>query len=133
MTTTDCQSPGRRIFISNALAGAGLLLMAPQKALSAVEVLVPNVTGLYPVSVARVATPFGTQDVCRAIREWPGKVAVGGGRYSMGGQTAITAGLQLDMRGMNRLIWLDQATRRVRVQAGRRWRDLQDIINPTAS
>ena len=32
------------------------------------------------------------------LRDWPGKVAIGGGRFSMGGQVAIAGGLHLDMR-----------------------------------
>lgn len=47
----------------------------------------------------------------------------------MGGQVAITSGLHLDMRSMKRLIWLDRPRKLVRVQAGMRWRDLQDIID----
>ncbi|MGH8806534.1 MAG: FAD-binding oxidoreductase [Noviherbaspirillum sp.] len=122
--------PARRAVLFNMLACAGLLATAPQKALCAIELLVPNMTGLYAVSVARVVTPSTSEDVSRAVRDWPGKIAVGGGRYSMGGQIAISGGLHLDMRGMNRLIWLDAQKRLARVQAGMRWRDLQDIIDP---
>ncbi|MCA1856663.1 FAD-binding oxidoreductase [Massilia oculi] len=121
--------PSRRRFLAQALAGAGLLSLSPLPALAA-STLVSNVSGLYPVEVARILAPTSTRQVVQAVRDWPGRIAVGGARYSMGGQTAIRGGLHLDMRGMNRLIWLDPAKKRARVQAGMRWRDLQDALDP---
>lgn len=112
------------------MAGAGLLALSPLHALAAPGIAIPNVTGLYPVEVARVAAPRTTEEVAQAVRAWPGRIAVGGGRYSMGGQVAITGGLHLDMRGMNRLIRLDAGAKVARVQAGMRWRDLQDALDP---
>ena len=110
------------------MAEASLLTLAPARALAAP--LIENVTGLYPVEVARVAAPTSTTEVAAAVRGWPGKIAVGAGRYSMGGQVAIAGGLHLDMRGMNRLVKLDTAARVARVQAGMRWRDLQELLDP---
>ena len=110
------------------MAEASLLTLAPARALAAP--LIENVTGLYPVEVARVAAPTSTAEVAAAVRNWPGKIAVGGGRYSMGGQVAIAGGLHLDMRGMNRLLKLAPAARVARVQAGMRWRDLQELLDP---
>ncbi len=108
------------------LAGVGGLAL-PWQALAAV---VGNVSGLYGVDVARVEVPDGAAAVSALLRAWPGRVAVGGGRYSMGGQVAIAGGLHLDMRRMNRLVWLRAGDKLVRVQAGMRWRDLQDLIDP---
>lgn len=120
----------RRTFLVQALAGAGLMKLRPALAAPASAILIPNITGLYAVEVARIARPVSTQDVAREVDKWPGKIAVGGGRYSMGGQTAVAMGLHLDMRGMNRLVKLDRANRVARVQAGMRWRDLQDVLDP---
>jgi FAD/FMN-containing dehydrogenase len=112
------------------LASAGLFSVAPAQALAAEPLLVPNVTGLYSVRVARIETPRSTSDVAAIVRAWPGQVAIGGGRYSMGGQVAVLDGLHLDMRQMNQLVWLRPADHLVRVQAGMRWRDLQEHIDP---
>jgi FAD/FMN-containing dehydrogenase len=120
----------RRTFLAQALAGAGLLMLRPTAGLCAHAILIPNITGLYAVEVARVAVPMSTADVALEVRSWPGKIAVGGGRYSMGGQTAVAMGLHLDMRRMNKLIQLDRIRRIARVQAGMSWRDLQDILDP---
>jgi FAD/FMN-containing dehydrogenase len=122
--------PPRRRFLAQALAGAGLLTLQLPRAFAAPGNMVPNITGLYPVEVARIAAPSSTEEVAQAIRAWPGKIAVGGSRYSMGGQAAIRGGLHLDMRGMRRLLHLEVQARVARVQAGMRWRDLQDALDP---
>lgn len=120
----------RRTLLAQALLSAGVLALAPAAALAADALLVANVTGLYPVSVARIEAPTSNEQVAAIVRAWPGKVAIGGGRYSMGGQVGIRDGLHLDMRQMNRLIWIRPEERCVRVQSGMRWRDLQDILDP---
>lgn len=122
--------PNRRIFLARSLAGAGLADLAPARAFAAEHPVVQNVTGLYSVQVARAETPRSTGEVATLVRQWPGAVAVGGGRYSMGGQIAVKGGLHLDMRQMNQLVWLRPSDRAVRVQAGMRWRDLQDHLDP---
>ncbi len=122
--------PSRRTFLAQSMASAGVLTFAPALVLAAPTLVVPNVTGLYSVQVAKVVVPATAPEVALAVRGWNGKVAVGGGRYSMGGQVAVRGGLHLDMRQMNRLVWLHAEQRTVRVQAGMRWRDLQDVLDP---
>ena len=48
----------------------------------------------------------------------------------MGGQTAIENGIQIDMRQMTRVLHLDKKNKKITVQAGIRWRDIQDEIDP---
>jgi FAD/FMN-containing dehydrogenase len=121
--------PRRRALVQ-ALVSAGVLGALPAAVLCAPPLVVNNVTGLYPVEVARIDVPKTPAQVADAIRRWPGQVAIGGGRYSMGGQVAVRAGLHLDLREMNGLVWIRPEDRRVRVQAGMRWRELQDILDP---
>lgn len=123
----------RRSFIARTLASAAALGTFPHAASAAAgaaRLVVPNVTRLYDVEVARIEAPSTAEQVAALLHEWTGRVAVGGARYSMGGQIAVTGGLHLDMRPMNRLVWLRAADKRVRVQAGMRWRDLQDVLDP---
>lgn len=120
----------RRTFLVQSLAGAGVVTLAPPSALAAALPPIGNVTGLYDVEVARVVVPRSTSEVVTAVLAWPGRIAVGGGRYSMGGQVAVRAGLHLDMRAMNRLVGLRAGDKTVRVEAGMRWRDLQDVLDP---
>ncbi|HSI56973.1 MAG TPA: FAD-binding oxidoreductase [Ideonella sp.] len=107
-----------------------MLTLAPLSTMAAPPQFVSNVTQLYPVRVSRIERPTSSAAVAAAVRAWPSKVAVGGGCYSMGGQVAIAGGLHLDMRQMNGLVWVRPADKAVRVQAGMRWRDLQDVLDP---
>ena len=97
---------------------------------AALPLQVENVTKLYPVEVSRIDVPSSAAEVAASVKAWKGLVAVGGGRYSMGGQIGVRGGLHLDMRQMNRLVWVKPESRTVRVQAGMRWRDLQDVLDP---
>jgi FAD/FMN-containing dehydrogenase len=119
-----------RKFLSTSLAAAGLVSIGMPVPVSAVGLLVPNVTGLYTVEVAKIVRPVTAAEVAEIVRTWSGRIAIGGGRYSMGGQIGIRDGLHIDMRGMSRLVWLRAEAQVVRVQAGMRWRDLQEIIDP---
>ena len=123
-------SCSRRTLLVRALAVGLACEFAPLASLAAqLSLPIENVTRLYTVEVARIETPNDTDAVVRALRDWSGKVAIGGGRFSMGGQVAIAAGLHLDMRQMKRVVWLRAPERRVRVQAGITWRDLQDELD----
>jgi FAD/FMN-containing dehydrogenase len=120
----------RRTLLANSLAVAGLLGMGAEAATAASRFEIENVTRLYPVVVARIVVPRSAAEVAAAVTAWTGQVAVGGGRYSMGGQVAVRGGLHLDMREMNGLVWIRPEERAVRVQAGMRWRDLQELLDP---
>jgi FAD/FMN-containing dehydrogenase len=89
-----------------------------------------DVTGLNPVPLMDVIVPTTVEQIVEAVRTHEGPVAIGGGRYSMGGQTAATGALQIDMRRFNRILALDTAARTITVQAGARWRQIQEVIDP---
>lgn len=101
------------------------LLTAPAGAATVTEF-----TGLYPVTVERVAAPKSVEEVSRLVRAHPGPISIGGGRYSMGGQTATEGALQLDMRSLNRVLDFSPGSRTIRVEAGITWRKIQETIDP---
>ena len=91
----DCSRAGRRSFLAQSLAAVGLLSLGPAASFATESVLVINVTGLYAVPVARIEVPCSSEEVAALICTWPGQIAIGGGRYSMGGQVAIRARARL--------------------------------------
>jgi FAD/FMN-containing dehydrogenase len=93
------------------------------------SVQINEVTRLYPVTMERVVTPHTVEDIANAVRSTAGPVSIGGGRYSMGGQTAVPDGVQIDMRSYHGVISLDTAARVVVVRAGTPWRELQQVID----
>ena len=120
----------RREFLKHAVLSG---LIAPGHALSAARTAGPvvnDVSTLNPVTVAAETRPRTTEEVRSALRNRPGAISVGGGRFSMGGQIAAPDSLHLDMRAMNQVVAFDPGRKVIRVQAGMTWRDLQDVIDP---
>src|SRR5437764_8648352 len=73
----------------------------------------------------------GEGDIANSLqfaRENGLKVTAAGQRHSMGGQTFVSGGLVLDMRGLNR-ITLDKAKKIVNVQSGTVWADVQRVLD----
>ena len=92
--------------------------------------VVNDASGLDPVPLAAVIVPTTVEEIVEAVRTHEGPVAIGGGRYSMGGQTAAPGALQIDMRRFDRILALDTVARTITVQAGARWRQVQEAIDP---
>ncbi len=94
------------------------------------ETVVNDITQLNPVPMAGVVTPRSVDDIAAAIKGSSGPISIGGGRYSMGGQTAIDHGLQLDMREFRKVVAFDAGEREITVQPGITWREVQEHIDP---
>lgn len=94
------------------------------------EKVVNDVTGINPVEVERVIRPTTVEEIQTAITESSGAVSVGGGRFSMGGQTASPDSLHLDLRSFNKVLQFSPDKRWIRVQTGARWCDLQRFLDP---
>ena len=94
------------------------------------QTIVNDVTQLNPVPVWAVTTPTSIEEVQDAMRRTNGPISVGGGHFSMGGQTASPGSLHLDMRRMNRVLEFSPVRKTLRVQAGVRWCDIQKFVDP---
>src|SRR5262245_25107286 len=92
--------------------------------------VVQEVTGLHPVPVFAIARPTTVEEVQQAMRRTDVPVSVGGGHFSMGGQTASPGSLHLDLRALNQVIAFSPLDRTLRVQAGIRWCDIQKFVDP---
>ncbi len=107
-----------------ALAAALLLAGAARAA------VVDDVTRLNPVAVDRVVVPRSAAEVQELVRAHEGPISIGGGGFSMGGQTRTEGALMLDMRGMDRVLAFDPQARTITVEAGITWRKIQQAIDP---
>lgn len=92
--------------------------------------LINDITHMNPTYVARVVEPTTIEEVMEALRSTSGPVSIGGGRYSQGGQVSYPDSLHLDMRKLNRIVSLDAQGKRITVQAGATWRQIQEVIDP---
>ena len=92
--------------------------------------LVRDVTQLNPILVREVVTPTTTERIIQAVKTHAGPITVGGARHSMGGQIATAGALHIDMRRFDRIIDFSPATKTITVQAGTRWRQILERIDP---
>jgi FAD/FMN-containing dehydrogenase len=93
-------------------------------------VRVNDVTGLNPIPVWAVSVPTTVEQVRDAVRRADGPISIGGGHFSMGGQTASPGSLHLDLRRLDRVLEFRPQEQVLRVQAGIRWCDIQRFIDP---
>ena len=91
--------------------------------------VVNDITQINPISVAIVLEPKTTEEIKKILMQSKGAISIGGGRYSMGGQTATENATQIDMRSFKKILSLDVPKKKITVQAGVRWRDIQDEID----
>lgn len=89
-----------------------------------------DVTQINPIQVNRIIKPTTTEEIIDVIKTTTGPISIGGGKYSMGGQTAFENSLHIDMRSFNKVLKLDTFKKQVTVQSGIKWRDLQTFIDP---
>ncbi|HEX6929623.1 MAG TPA: GNAT family N-acetyltransferase [Gammaproteobacteria bacterium] len=92
-------------------------------------IVINDVTHLNPVPVDEVHAPGSVEQLQAMLRASDKPVSIGGGRFSMGGQTAHPGTLHIDMRGLDRIVSVDTEKRLLRVQAGARWRDIQRVVD----
>lgn len=93
------------------------------------ENVVTDITQLNPVHVNRILKPESINEIVSAIKNTHGLISIGGGRYSMGGQTAIENSLHLDMRNYNKVVSFSKENREITVESGITWRKLQQYID----
>lgn len=93
------------------------------------ERIVNDVTQLNPIIVDNVRTPQSIEELRNIILTADKPMSIGGGRFSMGGQTASPHSIHIDMRGLNKVLDFSPAGKTIKVQAGIRWCDIQRYVD----
>lgn len=92
------------------------------------ERIINDVTQLNPILVAKIATPNSIEEFQNTIKNSE-KVSIGGGRFSMGGQTASNRTTHIDLRNLNKIIAFSAQDKTIKVEAGIRWCDIQKLVD----
>ena len=82
------------------------------------QTIVNDISQLNPIAVSGVITPTTTEEIVTAVKSHTGPISIGGGRFSMGGQTATEGALQIDIRQFNKVLHFVPAEREITVQTG---------------
>ena len=104
-----------------------ILLNTPH---SLAQMTVNDVTNINPIEVQKIIAPKSNSEIQNLIQSHSGPISIGGGRFSMGGQTATHQALQIDMRQFNKILNIDPKKKLITVQSGIKWRDIQEKIDP---
>ncbi len=91
---------------------------------------VNDVTQINKIKVLAIAEPESTKDIQDCLKKTDLPISIGGGHFSMGGQTASPGSLHLDLRKLNKILSFDLQNKTITVQAGVRWCDIQAFIDP---
>jgi FAD/FMN-containing dehydrogenase/uncharacterized membrane protein YhaH (DUF805 family) len=92
--------------------------------------IINDVTKINPVRVKSVLTPTTLEEIQSSVKNSTGPISIGGGHFSMGGQTSYPDSIHLDLRKFNKVIRFSPIQRVIRVQAGIRWCDIQKAVDP---
>lgn len=94
-----------------------------------VNLIVDDVTQINPVKVLSVQIPESISQLREIIENHTGTISIGGGRFSMGGQTASSNSLHIDMRKLNKVVHFSKEEKTIKVEAGARWCDIQHYVD----
>ena len=119
------------VVVLGIVVSVGVILRSgdPDFAYTPPVTLINDITQMNPTHVARVVTPTSVEEVATALRETSGPVSIGGGRFSQGGQVSYPDSVHLDMRRFNRVLNLDVPGKRITVEPGITWREIQEVID----
>ncbi len=92
------------------------------------ERIINDITQLNPISVSKIVVPSSIEELQSIIKQ-SDKVSIGGGRFSMGGQTASAETTHIDMRELNKVIAFSAENKTIKVEAGIRWCDIQKYVD----
>jgi len=125
-----CFKSKQRTRTAYALVQFFLLIVFSPATLAQGGKVVNDVTQLNPISVSAIIAPTTTVEIVEAINKRTGPICIGGGRYSMGGQTATEQALQIDMRSFDSILVFSPSAKEITVQTGITWRKIQECIDP---
>lgn len=92
-----------------------------------------DVARIEPEKVERVDNANSTEQLQRIIQEaqktWK-KISIAWSRHSQGGHTYYQDNIVIDMRSYNKVLSLDIPNKVITVQAGAKWSEVQEYVNP---
>ncbi|WP_405156444.1 FAD-dependent oxidoreductase [Paenibacillus sp. FSL K6-0108] len=95
--------------------------------------LITDYSRLHPVKVERVVQGHEEQQLVELLQDARDQnltISIAGQRHSQGGHTYYKDGIVIDMTSYNKVLEVDVDAKKVRVQAGATWADVQRAINP---
>ncbi len=89
-----------------------------------------DVSQLTYTPIEGIIKPTSVEELSKLLPCLKTPISVAGGRFSQGGQIAAFGGTTVDLTDLDRIMSLDVLGKRITVQAGITWREIQNIIDP---
>jgi len=90
--------------------------------------IINDVTTLNPTKVHGIIYPQSVEEIQDIVKRYD-NISIGGGHFSMGGQTAEQNSIHIDMREYNKIVSLDVQNQEITVNAGITWKEIQEVID----
>ncbi|MFD2044634.1 FAD-dependent oxidoreductase [Ornithinibacillus salinisoli] len=97
------------------------------------DLLIYDVSRLFPDQVHKIVDGQDVESFQSAIEyanEHDLTVSIGGARHSQGGHTYFEDSVFLDMTSYNDILSIDTDNKRITVESGTTWADVQEAVNP---
>lgn len=91
---------------------------------------ITDVSKLAFFPVQNIHTPKNIDDLSTVIAYAKYPISIAAGRFSQGGQIAARNGVVIDIAALNRIVSLDVAAKKITVEPGVTWRQIQEAIDP---
>lgn len=91
--------------------------------------VVNDVTQINPIEVFTIVAPNTIDEIIEVLSNTSTPISFGGGHFSMGGTTASINSIHLDLRRLNKILGFYPEEKRITVEAGCRWCDIQKFID----
>lgn len=88
---------------------------------------------LLPIKVKRIESVEDEKKLQQFVRDANAsneKLSIAGMQHTQGGHTYYPNGTVLDMKSYNKILEFNPKQKRIRVQSGATWNDIQKVINP---
>ena len=95
--------------------------------------IMSDVGKLLPTKIKRVENAEDERSLKQVVKDANTsgeKISIAGMQHSQGGQTYYPNGTMLDMKEYNKILAFDPEKKRITVQSGVTWNDIQKKINP---
>jgi FAD/FMN-containing dehydrogenase len=95
--------------------------------------LTTDYTALLPERIERIVKVGGRTELQKIVKEANEKrqhISIAGLQHSQGGHTYYKESIVLDMKTFNKILEIDKQHKRIKVEAGATWEDVQEAIQP---
>ncbi len=91
--------------------------------------IVNDISQLNPILVKSIISPTTEKEISDVVKNCTSYISIGGGNFSMGGQTATENSVHIDMSNFNKILSFSEPNKEITFQSGINWSKIQHFID----